>query len=323
MGYSTDAFLEFIYDKYRAKPLSMCISADELREECASRRKRLRTILAMDKLEALGYEIKTERVSEAEYRIEALPEFAFPVWVLELSVPNGKTVLYLPGHDAYGARGSFSDRGQDKPFHHWLPLRLKESGYTVVVPELIGFGELVKEKFSEEHRGCYANTELTQLMGLNIEGIRAYQAFCAVRAARDAMGLNVNFLYGISGGGLIAALVSALGGDFEAVVISNYGASFRTSIMPMRHCADNYIPSILEIGESADVIALGAPKPLLLTNGKADRIFPCGGVKETAEELAKVYRLLGAEGNFRSSLHSGGHEADVEGTIGFFNGFLG
>lgn len=323
MGYSTDTFFDIMYDRLKAEPLSRHASAEAFLAECGERRGRLREILALDKLEAPGCGIRTEQLSETEYRIEALPGSAFPVWVLKPSVRGVGTVLYVPGHDAYGARGSFNDYGQQDPFHHWLPLELVKNGYTVVMPELIGFGEMVKRRFNDDYKGCYANTEVAQLMGLSIEGIRVYQVLCTMEVMRTVMGLSADLLYGISGGGLVTALTCALSGGVRAAVISNYGASFRSSIMSIRHCVDNYIPSLLEIGECADLIALGAPRPLLLTNGTADRIFPCEGVRETADELSRIYSLLGAEDSFRCHFHSGGHEAAVRETIDFFNSCTG
>lgn len=321
MRYSTDSFIDFMYSQYRAKPLSQCASVDVLEEECRVRRNKLRTVLALDKLENLQHKIKAEQISETEYCIEALPEFAFPIWILRPSSWNGKTVLYISGHDTYGVRGSFNNYGQKNPYHKWLPLKLVDNGYLVFAPELIGFGDMIAENFDDNYNSCFANTEIAQLLGINIMGIRTYQALCAMNFMKTVINSSSIYLYGISGGGFVAALVSALSSDFKAVVISNYGATFKSSIMSLQHCVDNYIPALIKIGEVADIIALGAPKPIMLTNGINDTIFPYNGVQKTVEELDRIYNLFGLSGNFHSHFHNGGHETSVQETIDFFNTF--
>lgn len=321
MLYTTDAFFENIYLKFKAKSLSEYSSPEMLLAECEKRKQRLKTILGIGRLETIGFEISMKQLSECEYIIKALPELSFPLWILRPQNKNGKTVLYVSGHDKYGACGSFNDYGQSNPFHMWLPKKLCDNGYTVVIPELMGFGDMVKRNYTEEYNGCYANTEIAQLLGLNIAGLRIYQLICVIKALSD-IGCSINFLYGISGGGLIASLTSALCNSFDAIVISNYGATFKSSIMVMEHCVDNYIPSLIEIGECADIIALGAPKPLLLSNGTNDRIFPIEGVRETVVELKKIYSVLGVLDNFQNHFHSGGHEAETEIVINFLGEYL-
>ena len=105
-------------------------------------------------------------------------------------------------------------------------------------------------------------------------------------------------------------------------MLSNYGASFKSSIMAMHHCVDNYIPGILGLGECADIIAMSAPRPVMLSNGVEDSIFPIEGVSETALALTKLYETLGASDSFVNHTHGGGHEADSDAAISFFKKYI-
>lgn len=319
MKYNTDNFFDYLYSKRKNEPLSLCRDADELRMLSDDKYTRLSSALGLDKLENMYSGVSVCRTDSGELCLEILPGLKAPLWILEPAESSSKTVLYLPGHDKNGAKGSFTFLGQENPFHKWLPLRLREMGYRVLVPELIGFGETIKEVYSDDYNGCYAHSELLLMHGMTLAGLRTFQAQCVMDAASELLGINSFLVYGVSGGGLIASLLISADSRIEAAAISNYGASFHSSVMAMKHCVDNYIPGILDIGECADIIGLGAPLPLLLTNGRNDRIFPHAGVCETADELRRIYAIAGKPENFINHTHGGAHETDPDAVINFFS----
>ena len=47
-------------------------------------------------------------------------------------------------------------------------------------------------------------------------------------------------------------------------------------------------------GESADVVGLIAPKPLVVVNGEKDTIFPIGAAKAQFKRLKEMYESVGA-----------------------------
>lgn len=322
MKYAVDTFFDLMYSARPAAPLCECESAEQFETERAKRLAQLECALGLDKLKGMNFEVKTNRVSENKYEADILPGLKAPIWILKPEHPNGKNVLYLPGHDANGAQGSFNYYGQNVTFHKWLPLRLQFEGFTVVIPELFGFGGLMKQRYTDGFKGCFSCTEILRLFGISMAGMRTYQALLAADITESVTERPVSFIYGISGGGLIAILAEAFSRRAEAAVISNYGASYKSSLMEIQHCVDNYIPGLLNIGECADIIGLCAPVPLMLTNGEKDPIFPVEGVRETASQLERLYKLLGAEDSFRNHLHSGGHEADSDAVIDFLKSFL-
>lgn len=62
----------------------------------------------------------------------------------------------------------------------------------------------------------------------------------------------------------------------------------------------------------ADVVALCAPRPVLLGNSDNDRIFPVPGYRRLAEKARKVYALYGAEEKFQLLETTGPHQDTPE-----------
>jgi len=112
---------------------------------------------------------------------------------------------------------------------------------------------------------------------------------------------------GNSGGGNISVFSAALLPRISFAMPSCYFCTFRDSIMSIRHCADNYVPGLLQYAEMADVMGLFAPKLVVIVAGKEDTIFPIRGVREGFRALKRIYRACGAEDRCHLVVGSGGH----------------
>ena len=100
---------------------------------------------------------------------------------------------------------------------------------------------------------------------------------------------------GNSGGGTISLFSAAVLPRLRFAMPSCYFCTFRDSIMSIQHCADNYVPGLLQYGEMADVMGLFAPRPVVLVAGREDSIFPIKGVRKAFRHLKEIYRAAGAE----------------------------
>jgi dienelactone hydrolase len=70
-----------------------------------------------------------------------------------------------------------------------------------------------------------------------------------------------------------------------------------------------YVPGLLRHFDTEAVVALAAPRPLLLMNGDRDEGSPVDGVRIIEQQVRTVYRLYGAGSCFRSEVVAGmGHE---------------
>ena len=89
-------------------------------------------------------------------------------------------------------------------------------------------------------------------------------------------------------------------------------STFADSIGAMYHCSCNYVPGLLLYGESADVLGLIAPRPLVIVSGNADEIFPLEPAIRQLARLREIYAAAGAPGHCRHVIASGGHRFYAE-----------
>lgn len=73
---------------------------------------------------------------------------------------------------------------------------------------------------------------------------------------------------GHSGGGAVTLLVAVLDDRLAPVAPNPYFCTFEDSILAIDHCACNYVPGLLRLGEMCDLAGLVAPRPLVVTTGK-------------------------------------------------------
>lgn len=257
--------------------------------------------------------------------ITTIHPLRIPFYIL---IPNMKkkrkfpSVLALHGH-GYGMKEAIGlnadgTQGEDTGIHNKFAVELVQMGVIVVVPGIIGFGERRLEEDINtgrpEANSCFQIASQLLLMGKTIAGLRVFE----VRRVLDYI-QSLNLVdgerigcIGFSGGGLVAAFTSILDERIKATVLSGYMNTFKGSIMDRRHCLDNYIPGILQIGEMDELIGSIAPRPLFIESGREDHLFPLDQVKLTMTKLLKIYKDYGAESVLDSHYFNGGHEISGE-----------
>jgi len=127
--------------------------------------------------------------------------------------------------------------------------------------------------------------------GKRLEGLRVWEARCVLDFMEMDKEEDVNRIgmMGFSGGALVTSYTAALDLRVQATVLTGFTNTFRGSIMAMHHCIDNYIPSILNIAELPEWIALIAPRNLFIEAGEKDPIFPRPYVKDAIERIEEYY----------------------------------
>ncbi|TCT14988.1 alpha/beta hydrolase family protein [Natranaerovirga pectinivora] len=234
---------------------------------------------------------------------------------------NQKTrpaVIACPGH-GYGSKecigllpdGSFN-KG-DPTIHKNFALELVKNGFTVMVPEILGFGDRRLEEDQDKdpkENSCYRLATNLLMMGQTLIGHRVYETIRAMdylNTRSDIIHSKIGCM-GFSGGGLVTALTSAVDERIKATVISGYTNTFKDSIMAMRHCLDNYIPGIINCCEMSDLIGLIAPRDLFIESGVDDPIFPLKGAQTTVSKLKEIYNKYNADNNIEIDVFNGEHE---------------
>ncbi len=297
-GYKLDGFFEFLSKEFLAEDFYR--GRDKKRTD-------LSRLLGMDKLERLGIPANITAhgplilehepdITVERFGMEILPKFVMPAYAVRSAKNStGKAVLYCHGHGAGGVADCFVRKGQ---YHKNLPLALALRGYDVFTFEPAAFGNFTIENFKSDgdYSPCYPLATRLLLYGITAAGLRVYQARRVADYMREKYGVNEYAVAGISGGGLVCMLYGALYDDAYANVISCFSNLFETSIMAIRHCVDNFIPDIFSVGDIPDIIAMNAPKKLLLQSGVNDPIFPIEASKESYARVKGAYKALGIEG---------------------------
>lgn len=247
-------------------------------------------------------------------------DLIMPTYLLLPNDRPGKLPVIVGCHGhGYGSKAavgllpSGEDSGDDPNVHHKFAVSLVKRGFAVIVPELLGFGERKLEReeiVGRDANSCFPIGTFLLMIGKTIAGMRIQETMAAIDyvSGRSEVDPSRIGIFGLSGGGLVAAFTAALDRRIRAAVISCYTNTFADSILSRRHCIDNYIPGILRYAEMPDLIGLIAPRPLFVEAGLEDHLFPPHGTEKALSHLRKVYAAAGAPEALASDLFPGGHE---------------
>ncbi len=329
--YSTNQFLESLYNKLQPEKKLADLNKEEFEKEKSIRIQKLKELFKLDELKELfdkdiTYEIEDNfeemSIQIDKYRVDAIDGLQFPVYHVKPEKPNGKKILFLHGHDDLGIMGALLERHDKVRYHKMIPLKLAKEGYDVYAPEFIGLGEAHYNDFpkgSEKPSGCLPNSNFLTLLGFSIGGFRVYQAIRTLDFLNKSGIDDKLTVFGISGGGMTAQHLLPLDDRIENGIVACYANTYADSILAKDHCSCNYVPGLLRLGDSYEMLALAAPKKLFTVNGKADRGFPKAGSEKAFEYLEKVYANLGVSHNYTGRLIEGRHEIDEEAIISWLN----
>lgn len=165
-----------------------------------------------------------------------------------------------------------------------------------------------KQELVSEH-GCHDAAMHALMLGKTLLGERVFDVDRGIDylASRGDMDLRRVGCMGNSGGGTVTTYAAAVLPRLRAAMPSCSFCTFAESYMSIFHCADNYVPGLLQYAEMADVAGLFAPKPLVIVAGKTDPIFPIKGVRKAYRDLKAIYRAAGNENGCRLVVGPQGH----------------
>lgn len=291
-------------------------------------RQKLRSIMGLDKLQNL-MKAKPDwrRIASTPYKTGQLESYTAhladklcsKLYLLkpEASLDKKHAVLYCHGHDKSAAETLKLGREGSPVYHKNLPAELMEAGYTVAVPEFAGYGKMVDKTYRKnpEAGSCFSPAARLLACGLSLTALRTWQAQKALDLLQKSQTASLS-CYGISGGGLIAACLSALDARVSAAAIAAYFGFFKDSLFAMRHCIDNYLFNMLSLGEGPELLLLSAPKPLFVSHGLYDALFPATSAKKAVKRLKILYAHAQAPKNaIDFDLFKGGHESSPQGYL--------
>lgn len=332
-----DSYMHNLFAQVYKDPFAEIHGKDEIKTVCKNLQTKLQGIFALDaipgKMENPDI-ICLQETDRGDYiqkkmAITFCENLTMPVYLLLPKKTKEKMpcTVALCGH-GYGVRQIVAVQKNGKPrtlpffddYQKHFAVELVRRGCIVAAPELFGFGEMkLKKDMKIPFYSSSCKTVSSHLLpfGITTASIRILQALvCAdlllqcPQADPDRLGIM-----GISGGGLTALYAAVLDERFQRICISGYINSFRTSILQVWHCPDNYFPGILQSGDIADFACCLAPRKLITESGENDPLFPIEGSRTAIEKIRRIYSLLDAENQYTADIFKGKHR--VSGTYSF------
>lgn len=193
-------------------------------------------------------------------------------------------------------------------------LQAATRGYLAVAVEQACFGERRERHLvRRSHDPCIDAANHALLLGRTLLGERVSDISAVINwLVGGTHGLQLDparlHIMGNSSGGTTALFASALDQRITAALIGGCIGYLRDTIGRRKDpSGQNVIPGILNWLEMDDVLALVAPRPVLLFAGREDHIWPYAGAEAVAESARGVYRAFGAPSNLQTTPAPGGH----------------
>jgi dienelactone hydrolase len=255
-----------------------------------------------------GYRI--DRITFAAEREDRIPAL--------LLVPEGATAdRPAPGiciwhqHNGQWHLGKSEPAGlAGDPMHH-TGVALAKEGYVVLCPDALGF-----EDREKPYRLKGGQLERFLFLKYVVDGkCMAWKNILDMRRAVDYLASRPDVqadrlgCYGHSMGSTHTWLVGPWEPRLKALVgnccLPTYAGIHREEML---HCFPNFVPGIFQYGDTPDIAALIAPRPLHLNFGEKDGGSPIDEVRRGVEVIARAYQSQHADDEFSYYIEAGaGH----------------
>lgn len=240
------------------------------------------------------------------------------VWDQDKSSEKKPVMLCLQGHTS-GAHISWGEARLPADLHRIdnggdYAIQAVRNGHVAICIEQIAFGERREQGLHHrwEHP-CVDASNRALLLGRTLLGDRVSDVMAVVgwlnTAPSDLPGFDVGRIraMGNSAGGEVALFVAALDTRIEGVIASGCVGDWRKTSGRRKTCPDTVIPGVLKWIEYSDILALCAPRPLLVVSGMKDHIYPFHFAAECVEDARPAYAALSASGLLRAVAGPAGH----------------
>jgi dienelactone hydrolase len=252
-----------------------------------------------------------ETIRKEGYRIESLTyeaEPGDPIPAL-LLVPDGVSstspapaVAVWHQHAGQWRKGKSEPAGLGfDPMHH-TGAALAQLGYVVLCPDALCFEE------RQDPTGKLKNGDYERFMFLRYVVAGKSMAWKNILDMRRAIDYLVSRpevkadkigCYGHSMGSTFTWMIGPWEPRLKCLVgnccLPTYKAIHRTHLL---HCFPNFVPGIFPYGDTPDIAALTAPRPLLLNFGDKDGGSPIEEVRDGVKTIARAYESMHAQDHF-------------------------
>jgi len=227
-------------------------------------------------------------------------------------------ILYVCGHGRV-KKGDVSFGNKAHYQHHggWFA----RNGYVCLTIDTLQLGEI-----EGIHHGTYNhNRWWWNSRGYTSAGVEAWNCIRALDylQSRDEVDGERLGVTGRSGGGAYSWWIAALDERIKAAVPVAGITSLQNHVVD--GCVEGHCDCMFMVNtyrwDYAQVAALVAPRPLLISNTDKDRIFPLDGVVDVYSKVRRIYELHGEVGNVGLQITEGPHKDTQELRVHAFHWF--
>ena len=246
------------------------------------------------------WERETDDFTEIRFTFQSEPDYRVPCHLLIPHEVRKKGVMVcLQGHSTgmHISLGRAKYEGDEKNIASGdrdFALQCVRRGLCAVTLEQRGFGE----RGGKPNPDCYSTAMTALLSGRTLIGARVWDVMRLIDVLKaefsDRCDTGTIYSMGNSGGGTATFYASAIDTRISAAMPSCAFCTYAGSIGSMYHCACNYVPSIRNFFDMAELAALTAPRPIVVVSGEKDGIFPIEHAKAQFARLQKYYAAAGA-----------------------------
>lgn len=269
-------------------------------------------MIPAEKKSVIEFDRETEDFREIRFGYQSEPGYFVPC---HMCIPKGAklplpTFICMQGHSKgmHITLGRTKYPGEEVAGDRDFAVRCVKEGFIAIALEQRDFGECG----GNEHGPQCQNPTLTNLLvGRTTIGERVWDVMRLVDLLLDDLSEYAKadsiYVLGNSGGGTCSIYSGALDTRLAGSVPSCAISSFAASIGAMKHCACNYVPGILNYFDMSELIALTAPRKLVVVSGALDDIFPLKEAREMVGIGKKAYDAYGVPGHIAHAVGEEGH----------------
>lgn len=232
--------------------------------------------------------------------------------------PPGAAVLAIHGHGAgksevCGVDDSAARRSREIDVAaEDYARQLARRGHIVLAPDLRCFGERA-DRTPPDKYGCDLNLVHAVAAGRNPLGQNVWDLMRCVDLLVSDPRVHPGRIgaAGFSYGGTAALFLAALDPRIAAAVVSGYVSTWSAAhSVPFNLCGSQVAPGLVHECTHADLLAVIAPRPVLVVSGTEDPIFPVEGAREIVAAAAPAFLRAGAPAGLEHHVFEGDHRWD-------------
>jgi dienelactone hydrolase len=154
---------------------------------------------------------------------------------------------------------------------------------------------------------------VVEYLGYTHTGLRLLDDIRAISVLASFPGVDASRLgaVGLSEGGKRTLFLAAFDQRVRTAVVSGYFTTIRDEVAVWDRLGGwdlcNALPGLLHVADLPDIAALIAPRPLLIQNGRDDRLYDLDAVQAGFARLSKAYAGIQARRAVALDLFDGGH----------------